>query len=29
MSVAHDRVTSDIDAFSEAALRCPLPGASN
>ena len=27
MSVAHDRVTSDIDAFREAALRCPLPGA--
>jgi DNA-binding HxlR family transcriptional regulator len=27
MSVAHDRVTSDIDAFREAALHCPLPGA--
>ena len=25
--LAHDRVTSDIDAFREAALHCPLPGA--
>src|SRR3990170_3114947 len=26
-SVAHDKVTSDIDAFREAALHCPLPAA--
>lgn len=25
--VAHEKVTSDIDAFREAALHCPLPGA--
>ncbi len=25
--MAHDRVTSGIDAFREAALHCPLPGA--
>ena len=25
--MAHDRVTSDIDAFREAALHCPLPAA--
>ncbi len=25
--LAHDRVTSGIDAFREAALHCPLPGA--
>ncbi|WP_405051853.1 winged helix-turn-helix transcriptional regulator [Sphingomonas sp.] len=25
--MAHDKVTSDIDAFREAALHCPLPGA--
>ena len=25
--VAHGKVTSDIDAFREAALHCPLPGA--
>ena len=25
--LAHHRVTSDIDAFREAALHCPLPGA--
>jgi DNA-binding HxlR family transcriptional regulator len=25
--VAHEKVTSDIDAFREAALQCPLPGA--
>ena len=25
--MAHEKVTSDIDAFREAALHCPLPGA--
>ena len=25
--MAHDKVTSDINAFREAALHCPLPGA--
>ena len=27
IQLAHDRVTSGIDAFREAALHCPLPGA--